>query len=195
MKHCTIRIVGQIEQIAAGPIGLERFWVAVRQGGRGRRVVRKRAVVHIFRTLRRRCARLRRGGSALRRIGQDSGLGRRFRRPLDARNWIRRRGWFDGSLRLLHRRSGCNIDQRRCLGAWLGTDPLCLPVLLFGLVVCSLHVGARITIVGATNIGDAGQGQQVFFMSRSIQLFVELRHMHRDVFCDGLVCYRWLRWK
>lgn len=195
MQHGTIGVVGQIEQVAAGPIGLERFGVAFRQGVGGWRVVRKRVVVDIFRSLRGRRPRLGRGGSAVRRIGQQFGLGRRFGRALDPRDGRRRRDGFDGSFDRLEGRGGGDVDQRHGFGAGLGADPLGLPVLVLGLVMGSLHIGSRISIVDATDVGDAGQGQQVLFTGRSVQLLVKLRHVHGDVFGDGLVGDRWFRWE
>lgn len=158
MQHGTIGVVGQVEQITAWPICLERFGVAFRKSGCWWRVVRKRIVVHIFRTLRGRGPRLGRGRSAFGRIRKQPGLRRCFRSALDTGDWIRPGDRFDGFLGLLDRRSGRDVYQRQCLGARLGTDTLCLPVLAFGFVVRSLHIGSRIPIVDTPNVRDAGQG-------------------------------------
>ena len=190
VEFSAVGVVGKIQQIAAGPVRLQRLGVAKGQSRGGWRIIRQSVVVHIFRTLGSRSPRLRCGGSALGGIGKEPRLGRCLGSAFGPRAGSGRqgsRGGFDRSLRRLDGGTGSDVDQRGCLRARFGTDPFGSPILLLRLLARSLHVGSRITVVHAANVGDAGQGEQVFFPRGSVHLLVELCHVHRHVFGDNLL--------
>lgn len=186
VQQRPIRVAGEVEQVVAGPVGLERFGVPRRErGGRGR-IVGQGVEIHVLGTLGPRGTDFGGGRSTFDGVAHQFGDGGWFGGPFHAGDGRGRRHGFDGSLGRFDGWRGGD-DDRLGFGARFGTDPLGFPVLFFRLFARSLHVGARVSVVDPTHGRDAGQGQQIFFAGGAIDLLVKFGHVHRHVLRDNVL--------